>query len=1003
VDLPRARSSIGRFGWALPAALIAVAAHALLPHGSGPALAIYLATAAAATGLAATAVAAARRRGAIPRTWWMLVAALATNLVLDAIRTVEAIVGGRVPSQDLVGAAYLLPYAILAVGLFSLVRAQSGRDDRAALLDAAIVVLGVGVGTFLLARALAAPATALPPALEATVAATFLVGLPTLTIATWLALVGGLPRSAVALLLAAVCAQSTGDGLFGLELANPALALPNETAWLGSFILLSAGIVRGVSADTSVTHPALVRDPNRVWLLVLAIVTPAVDSLEAFIAHRPRELVSLLVLIVAGLAIARIAHLLRAVSRLAAGTTAYERLTGELDRARRAYQTLVDAAPGMSWTSRIVDPATGATERLFLSPQAVQLTGYPAESFLTGERRWRDVMHPDDRGPMTDRFQRHMRELAASDPTDEPAQTDEYRIVRNDGVVRWVRDTHHLVRGSNGAPSTVHGLVLDITEQRLAEDEVRASEARFRALVEQLPGVVVLREVADGAPGPVAYVSPSSERILGHGPDDLSGSADLLSTILEPADIPVLLDARARHHATGLPDRAIVRVRRRPERPDIARWLEVSWVKVQALGERRWLSLAVNLDVTALREAQESLQTINADLEDRILVRTAELRTAQIEAERASRAKSEFLSSMSHELRTPLNAILGFGQLLQLAPLAEPDREGADEIVRAGRHLLEMIEDVLEFSRLDAGRISLSIEPVELGPLVRETLDLCRPGALERGVTILDEIAGGPPVVVLADRRRLGQVLLNLLSNGIRYNRPDGQVVLSAEMVGDRAFIRIRDSGVGIAAERLPRLFEAFETMRGDHTARQTLGLGLALSSRLVGLMGGAIRVTSTVGTGSEFEVEMPVASGVDVASLAGEATSETDARPERSVLYIEDNLVNLHLVERVLAGRFRVHVLAAIQGRMGLELAREQRPNLILLDLHLPDAEPGEILRELKADVRTEAIPVVILSSDSSPRRGAEMRSLGAAEYLQKPLDIERFIEVVSGLLGDR
>jgi PAS domain S-box-containing protein len=996
VDLHR-EPWLGRFGWALAAALIAVAAQVMLPRTSGPALAAYVATAAVATWVAA--VAAARHRADLPRAWWLFVATLALNLALNVITTVEAVVGRPLVNPDLVGFAYLVPYAILAIGLINLVRGQATRFDRAALLDAAIVVLGVGVGTFLFATAVAAPASPPPPELVATVAATFAIGLPSLTIATWLAMIGGPPRLAVALLLGAVAAQSAGDSMFGLELANPALDLPNEAAWLASLVLLSAAVVRGVGSRERRPDQSLIQDPVRLWLLGLAIVAPAVDSLEAYVAGHPREFVSLLVIAVAGLAIVRITFLLRQVSRLAADTAAYERLTAELDRARREYQTLVDAAPGMAWTSRIVDPTSGDTERLFLGPQALQLTGYPAETFLSGARRWRDVMHPDDRAPATDRFRRRMRELASRGAVDEATQADEYRIVRSDGDVRWIRDTHHLVRETDGEARTVHGLVLDITDERLAQDEVRASEARFRALVEQLPGVVVLREVDAGTPRPLVYVSPSADRILGHTPEELKAADDLWREIIEPDDLAAVGQARTRHHETGARDRVVARLVRRPDRPDMARWLEISWVKAQAYDERRWLSLGVVLDVSALREAQEELQDINADLEDRILVRTAELRAAQAEAERASRAKSEFLSSMSHELRTPLNAIMGFGQLLQLAPLAEPDREGADEIVRAGRHLLGMIEDVLEFSRLDAGRISLSIEPVELGPLVREMIDLCQPGAAERGVTIVDELVSRPPIVVLADRRRLGQILLNLLSNGIRYNRPDGRLSLSAEAAGDRALIRVQDTGVGIAAERLPRLFEPFETM-GDHSAPRSIGLGLALCSRLAGLMGGSIRVTSTLGVGSEFELEIPVAEGVDVATLDPEAAAAFDARPERTVLYIEDNLASLNLVERVLAGRFRVRVLAAIQGRMGLELAREHRPSLILLDLHLPDVEPGDVLHDLKADERTQGIPVVILSSDPSPRRAAEMRSLGAADYLEKPLDIERFLGVVSGHL---
>ncbi|TAK01862.1 MAG: PAS domain S-box protein [Chloroflexota bacterium] len=1000
---PADRCRVGLFpAAAIATAVAAVVAQGLLPRGDVVTLGIYFVTALAAAVVAG--VATWRHRVEPVRPWWIVVAAMAISVVLNLVTMVEALVGATLVDPDLLGTGYLLPYLVLAIGLFDLVRVQPTRFDRAALLDALIVVLGLGVGSFLFGTAVAAPVASSAPGFESAVAATFGVGLPAVALVLWLAMVGGPARGVVALLLLAVVAQSTGDSFFGLELANEALRLPRESAWLASLALLAAATVRGAGARRAAGEPPLIGGQLRLWLLGLAIVAPAIDSAYTYVADRPRELVSLLVLVVAGLAIVRITYLLRQVNRLAADTEAYERRTAELDRAKREYQTLVDAAPGMAWTSRIIDPESGASERLFIGPQALTITGYPAESFMSG-RHWRDVMHPEDVAGASERYRTWIRAVASGAAPDGVAAADEYRIIRSDGGVRWLRDTHHLVRGTADEASTIHGLVVDITEQRVAQDEVRASEERFRTLVEQLPGVVILREIEGDRPTRFAYISPSCEAILGFTAEQVPEGADPWPAVLDPVGQAPVLEARRRHLATQSSETVVARVAARPDRPGLARWVEATWLKVQDLDEHRWLSLAVALDVSALREAQDELRALNADLEDRIMVRTSELRAAQLEAERASRAKSEFLSSMSHELRTPLNAILGFGQLLQLAPLARPDRESADEIIRAGRHLLEMIEAVLEFSRMDAGRITLSIEPVELGPLVRETLDLRRPGAAERGVSIEESVSAGASIVVLADRRRLGQILLALISNAITYNRPGGNVTVAAEVDGERARIRVRDTGVGIPADRLSRLFEPFETMRGDHAARQSLGLGLALSSRLAELMGGSIRATSTVDAGSEFVVEIPVAAGetVELASTEDDATAA--GRPTRTVLYIEDNLANLHLVERVLVGRlvggrFGIRVLAAIQGRIGLELAREHRPDLILLDLHLPDSEPGEILSELQADERTSSLPVVILSSDTTPRMDREMRRLGATDYLTKPLDIDHFLDVVEGLL---
>ncbi len=237
----------------------------------------------------------------------------------------------------------------------------------------------------------------------------------------------------------------------------------------------------------------------------------------------------------------------------------------------------------------------------------------------------------------------------------------------------------------------------------------------------------------------------------------------------------------------------------------------------------------------------------------------AALAAARAEVDRARLAKRDVLSSMSHELRTPLNAILGFGQLLETSDLPGPDRESVTEILRAGRHLLGLIDEVLEFSRIDAGRISLSIEPVALGPLLREALDLSRPLAAEHGLSIVEEPPADPPIVVLADAQRLGQVLLNLLSNAAKFNRPGGSITVAGFSSAERAGVTVSDSGIGIEADRLERLFEPSETPPGGPTARRW-GLGLTLSARLVQLMNGSLTVTSELGVGSTFTIELPLA-----------------------------------------------------------------------------------------------------------------------------------------------
>jgi CheY-like chemotaxis protein len=382
--------------------------------------------------------------------------------------------------------------------------------------------------------------------------------------------------------------------------------------------------------------------------------------------------------------------------------------------------------------------------------------------------------------------------------------------------------------------------------------------------------------------------------------------------------------------------------------------------------------------------------------------RTRELAAAKAEAVRADRAKGEFLSAMSHDLRTPLNAILGFGQLLELSKLGQPDRDSVEQILRAGRQLLAMIDDILEFTRVDSGRLTLAIEPIVVTEAVREAMDLVRTQAVEGGVLLEWPSGADPGLAVLADRRRLVQVLLNLLVNAVKYSREGGTVTVAAEPLGEeRARIVVRDTGIGISPERIPRIFEPFEADPGGRSGSRSIGLGLALGSRLVRAMGGSISVESQIGSGTAFSLDLPRAdSPITAGSLPGSPETGTD-RSVPTILYIEDNLPNITLVQRLLGRHGKVRMLAAMQGRLGLELAREHLPDLILLDLRLPDVTPEEMLRELKADTRTRDIPVVMLSSEETPSRMGEMLALGASDYLTKPIDVAAFLATVAAIFG--
>lgn len=384
------------------------------------------------------------------------------------------------------------------------------------------------------------------------------------------------------------------------------------------------------------------------------------------------------------------------------------------------------------------------------------------------------------------------------------------------------------------------------------------------------------------------------------------------------------------------------------------------------------------------------------------------LRDARGEADRANQAKSEFLSRMSHELRTPLNAILGFAQLLELDALTVNQRESVAHILKGGRHLLALINEVLDIARIEAGRLSLSLEPVAVREVAMEAFDLIKPLAVQRNVDVRCDAATMEHCFVLADRQRLKQVLLNLLSNGVKYNRHEGTLILTSKRASaTRVRIMVADTGHGMTETQLARLFTPFDRLGAEESGTEGTGLGLALSKNLVKAMGGDILVTSKVGKGSVFSVELGCTENpeIKVASMSPEAAPTSLAPPQvpvpvSTILYIEDNLSNLRLIERVLGLRKGIHLLSAMQGRMGIDLARQQRPDLILLDLHLPDLKGDEVLVRLKGHPETEKIPVVMISADATARQIQRLQDRGAVAYLTKPIDVGQLMGLLDRML---
>ena len=400
-------------------------------------------------------------------------------------------------------------------------------------------------------------------------------------------------------------------------------------------------------------------------------------------------------------------------------------------------------------------------------------------------------------------------------------------------------------------------------------------------------------------------------------------------------------------------------------------------------------------------------------------VAAAELREARDVAEQASQAKSEYLSRMSHELRTPLTAILGYSDLLELREPREDQTEAIAAVQEASGHLLSLVNDVLDIARIESGRETIALEPVALEATVEECVRLVAPSALSRHITITRSLGGCSGDYVLADRQRLVQALLNLLSNAVKYSGAEAHIFVEASREGaadggagshrsngsSTSIIRlsVRDTGPGFTDDEKARLFQPFERLGAERTTVPGTGLGLALTRKLVQGLHGTIGVESEHGVGSTFWIRLnrsPVAAPKPRVRRKAPVAPPV-ATCERTVLYVEDNLATIGLMEEVFSMRPQIHLLTAMQGGLTLELAREHHPDLIVLDLHLPDIQGDEVLAQLRADPRTAGIPVVMCSADATERRRKQLIAAGAHAYLTKPVKVQRFLRMLDEVLN--
>jgi PAS domain S-box-containing protein len=604
-----------------------------------------------------------------------------------------------------------------------------------------------------------------------------------------------------------------------------------------------------------------------------------------------------------------------------------------------------------------------------VNPAWERTLGWTAEELCS--RPFVEFVHPEDR-------ERTEAEAAGLTSAGTETLQFENRYRCKDGSYRT------LIWSATGIPGDelIYAVARDATESKRAERELRGSEQFLDSVLENLPSMVFVKDAEELR---FVRLNRAGEELLGRPRAQLIGKNDHDLCSDDEADALALNDREvlASGEVMDIPEEPIETVE------NGQRILHTRKIAIRdERGEPRYL-LGVSEDITDRKRAEQAAEV------------------ARAEAERANAAKSEFLSRMSHELRTPLNSVLGFAELLWMDGVVGEQRDYVGQIRRSGRHLLDLINEVLDLSRIEAGQMTISPEPVLLRAAVVEAIEMITPEAASRGISLEPEYGAICESYVRADQQRLKQVLLNLLSNAVKYNRPGGSVrVRCVHGEGDTPCVAVTDTGPGIPEEQLERLFNPFDRLGAERGQEEGTGLGLALSKRLVELMEGKLWAESEVGSGTTFWLKLSAAEAprLDPAHPAprdGAAARSSDS--ELTVLYIEDNVSNFELIKGALARLGSPTLLSAMQGRLGIDLATQHRPDVVLLDLHLPDMHGKEVLAQLKADPSTRSIPVVVLSADATPRQIRRLLDAGAYEYLTKPVDIPRFLETVQRAAGER
>lgn len=535
----------------------------------------------------------------------------------------------------------------------------------------------------------------------------------------------------------------------------------------------------------------------------------------------------------------------------------------------------------------------------------------------------------------------------------------------------------------------------DISARCASEALIQQHQERYRNLFVTIDeGFCIIEVIFDAEQNPVDYrfleVNPAFEKQTG-----LSAATGKRIREMVPNIEEFWLNLYGNVALTGAAIRIV------HEANSLGRWFEVH-ASLHGLAPSRSVAVIFN-DITVRKQAEIRSTRLDQVLQEK----NASLERATAIAEKASQAKSAFLSSMSHELRTPLNAILGFAQMLEIGtpPPTQLQKRNVDQILKAGWYLLELINEVLDLSMIESGKLALSCEPVGLADLLLECRAMIEPQAQKRGISLhFPRLERGS--FVSADRTRFKQVLLNLLLNAIKYNRPNGSVVLECEsMSADILRIGVRDTGSGMAPEQMAHLFQPFNRLGKETGVEEGTGIGLIVTKRLVELMGGTIGVESTVDLGSFFWVELHLTSAPQFAMREAHLPEHIEPVVQegaslKTLLYVEDNQANLELVEQLVAMRADVRLISATDGSVGIGFARNLQPDVILMDINLPGISGIQALQILQSHANTKHIPVIALSANAMASDIEQGLQLGFYHYLTKPIRVREFMQTLDSAL---